>query len=74
MRSWPGRIMKPNRSSAIWSARSEVEAAGSWSLDKENQVTAKKKVREWQKRIREHLKENPQLRRDYHREKIFEVA
>jgi cellobiose-specific phosphotransferase system component IIA len=44
------------------------------SLDKENQVTAKKKVREWQKRIREHLKENPQLRRDYHREKIFEVA
>jgi hypothetical protein len=44
------------------------------SLDPENQNAAKAKVREWQKRIREHLKENTQLRRDYQREKIYEVA
>jgi hypothetical protein len=44
------------------------------SLDPENQNAAKAKVKEWQGKIREHLKENPQLRRDYHREKIFEVA
>lgn len=44
------------------------------SLDEENRAAAQKKVREWQGKIREHLKENPQLRRDYHREKIFEVA
>jgi hypothetical protein len=44
------------------------------SLDEENRAAAQKKVREWQKRIREHLKENPQLRRDYQREKIYEVA
>ena len=44
------------------------------SLDPENQNAAKAKVREWQGKIREHLKENPQLRRDYWREKIYEVA
>ncbi len=44
------------------------------SLDEGNKSAAKAKVREWQKRIREHLKENPQLRRDYHREKIYDTA
>ena len=47
-------------------------AAG--SLGEENQAAAQAKVRYWQARIRGHLKENPQLRRDYHREKIFDVA
>jgi len=41
------------------------------SLDEENKAVAKAKVREWQKRIREHLKENPQLRRDYWRERLL---
>lgn len=44
------------------------------SLDEENRKAARAKVREWQKRIREHLEENPQLRRDYHREKIYNAA
>lgn len=41
------------------------------SLDEGNKSAAKAKVREWQKRIREHLKENPQLRRDYWRERLL---
>lgn len=41
------------------------------SLDPENQNAAKAKVREWQGKIREHLKENPQLRRDYWRERLL---
>lgn len=44
------------------------------SLDEDNKATARAKVREWQGKLREHLEENPQLRRDYQREKIFEVA
>lgn len=44
-------------------------AAG--ALDEENQAAAEAKVKYWQARMREHLKENPQLRRDYHREKIY---
>lgn len=44
------------------------------SLKEENKAAAKAKVREWQGKIREHLKENPQLRRDYHREKIYNAA
>lgn len=41
------------------------------SLDPENQNAAKAKVRVWQGKIREHLKENPQLRRDYWRERLL---
>lgn len=44
------------------------------SLDEKDKAAAKAKVREWQGRIREHLKDNPQLRRDYHREKIYNAA
>ncbi len=44
------------------------------ALDEENRSAAKAKVREWQGRIREHLKENPQLRRDYWREKIYSAV
>jgi len=41
------------------------------SLDPENQQQAAAKVKEWQGKIREHLKENPQLRRDYWRERLL---
>ena len=47
-------------------------AAG--ALDEENQAAAEAKVKYWQARMREHLKENPQLRRDYWREKVYDVA
>lgn len=40
------------------------------SLDEVNQLRYKKKVNEWQSRLRDHLKENPSLRRDYSREKV----
>lgn len=40
------------------------------SLDPENQAKYAEKVEEWRSKLREHLKENPQLRRDYWREKI----
>lgn len=38
------------------------------SIDEENQKKYKEKVKEWQAIQREHLKENPQLRRAYNRE------
>lgn len=41
------------------------------SLDEENIKKYNGKVREWQKIMREFLKENPQLRRAYRREKIY---
>lgn len=41
------------------------------SLDSENQKQAAAKVKEWQGKLREHLKENPQLRRDYWRERLL---
>ncbi|MBP1999748.1 hypothetical protein J2Z69_000767 [Paenibacillus shirakamiensis] len=41
------------------------------SVDEDNQAAAAAKVKEWQGRIREHLKDNPQLRRDRAREKIM---
>lgn len=41
------------------------------SIDKENQKQYNDKVEEWQKIMREFLKENPQLRRAYRREKIY---
>lgn len=40
------------------------------SLDPENRAEARAKVEEWQEKIREHLKANPQLRRAPRREKI----
>lgn len=39
------------------------------SLDAENVNTASDKVKEWQEKMREHLEANPQLRRDYWRER-----
>jgi len=39
-------------------------------VDPKNQAAASTKVREWQGKIREHLTENPQLRRDPRREQI----
>lgn len=41
------------------------------SVDEENRKQYKEKVREWQKVMREHLEDNPQLRRAYRREKIY---
>lgn len=41
------------------------------SIDEENRRKYNAKVREWQKIMREFLKENPQLRRAYRREKIY---
>lgn len=41
------------------------------SIDKENQKEYNDKVKEWQKIMRKFLKENPQLRRAYRREKIY---
>lgn len=41
------------------------------SIDKENQKQYNDKVKEWQRIMREFLKENPQLRRAYRREKIY---
>lgn len=40
------------------------------SVDPANQAAAKAKVKAWQKRLREHLAENEQLRRDRNREQI----
>lgn len=40
--------------------------AGSLAENNKNKYSAK--VREWQGKLRDHLKENPQLRRDYYRE------
>lgn len=42
------------------------------SIDAENVTRASGKVKEWQGKLREHLKENPQLRRDYSREKLLQ--
>lgn len=39
------------------------------SVDAENLKKASSKVKEWQSKIKQHLKDNPQLRRDYEREK-----
>lgn len=39
------------------------------SCDVENEKQAADKVKEWQSKLRQHLKDNPQLRRDYEREK-----
>lgn len=41
------------------------------SIDEENIKQYDSKVKEWQKIMREFLKENPQLRRAYRREKIY---
>ena len=41
------------------------------SIDEENRKEYNAKVREWQGIMREFLKENPQLRRSYRREKIY---
>ena len=46
----------------------EYKRLAEGSIDKENQKKYKKKVKEWQARQREHLEENPQLRRAYNRE------
>lgn len=43
-------------------------AAG--SVDPANQMRAEAKVKQWQGAIRSHMKANPELRRDYSREKI----
>ncbi|MNI99613.1 hypothetical protein D3C73_1587350 [compost metagenome] len=40
------------------------------SVDSDNQAAAAAKVKEWQGRLRTHLKENDFLRRDYSREKV----
>lgn len=39
-------------------------------LDKDNEKKASDKVMEWQNNLNHHLKDNPQLRRDYEREKV----
>ena len=41
------------------------------SVDEENRKKYNAKVREWQGIMREFLKENPQLRRSYRREKVY---
>lgn len=41
------------------------------SIDKNNIKKYQDKVKEWQGIMREFLKENPQLRRAYRREKIY---
>lgn len=48
--------------------RYKRRAAG--SVDPANQAQAEAKVKEWQKRLREHVKFNEHLRRDYSREKV----
>lgn len=40
------------------------------SVDEQNQAKYGSKVKEWQDRLKQHLAENPQLRRDRQREKI----
>lgn len=40
------------------------------SVDEVNELRYKKKVREWQGRLRRHLEEHDYLRRDYRREKV----
>ena len=44
------------------------------SLDTKNQVTAHRKVQDWQAEMRQYLKDNPQLHRDYAREKIYDMG
>ncbi len=41
------------------------------SVDEKNRKKYNAKVKEWQKVMREFLKENPQLRRIYRREKVY---
>lgn len=41
------------------------------SLDAENVNKASDKVKQWQEKLRQHLNENPQLRRSYSREKLL---
>lgn len=40
------------------------------TLDEQTQAKYSAKVQEWQGRLKQHLSENPQLRRDYTREKV----
>lgn len=40
------------------------------ACDIENQEKAHAKVKEWERRLKDHLDNNPQLRRDYDREKV----
>src|SRR5690625_2416827 len=40
------------------------------SVDEVNQARYKKKVNEWQSRLREHIREHEHLRRDYSRERV----
>ena len=42
------------------------------SIDEENRKKYNAKVREWQGIMRQFLKENPQLRRNYRREKVYQ--
>lgn len=44
------------------------------SLDRENQKQALAKMKQWQGEMRRHLKENPQLRRNYAREQISDFG
>ncbi len=46
-------------------------AAG--SLDSQNRAKAQTKVSQWQSEMREHLKQHPQLRREYAREQTYGV-
>lgn len=48
--------------------RYKRRAAG--SLDDANKARAEAKVKQWQSALRSHMKANPELRRDYSREKI----
>lgn len=43
------------------------------SLDPDNYEYAHSKVKEWQSKMREHLEENPQLRRAYYRERVNDI-
>jgi hypothetical protein len=40
------------------------------SLDPANKARAEAKTKQWQSALRSHIKANPELRRDYSREKI----
>jgi hypothetical protein len=39
-------------------------------VDKSNEMSSSSKVKEWQGKLRQHLADNPHLRRDYEREKL----
>lgn len=41
------------------------------SINEDNKSMYKDKVKEWQEKMRDHIKANPQLRRQYHREKVY---